>query len=85
MSRYSVRSSHQEAALCKRSRTLLIFRVEREETEVNPQTLAWQAVQLITSGSDGADPYQLNPFRPEFTIVIFIPYKPRIAVAILGL
>ena len=26
-----------------------------------------------------------NPFRPEFTIVIFIHYKPRIAVAILGL
>ena len=27
----------------------------------------------------------LNPFRPEFTIVIFIHYKPRIAVAILDL
>ena len=26
-----------------------------------------------------------NPFKPEFTIVIFIRYKPRIAVAILGL
>ena len=26
-----------------------------------------------------------NPFRPEFTIVIFIHYKPRIAVAILNL
>ena len=24
----------------------------------------------------------INPFRPEFTIVIFIHYKPRIAVAI---
>ena len=24
----------------------------------------------------------LNPFNPEFTIVIFIHYKPRIAVAI---
>ena len=30
-----------------------------------------------------AGPKQLNPFRPEFTIVIFIHYKPRIAVAIL--
>ena len=30
--------------------------------------------------------YQLcNPFKPEFTIVIFIHYKPRIAVAILDL
>ena len=28
---------------------------------------------------------RFNPFRPEFTIVIFIPYKPRIDVAILGL
>ena len=27
----------------------------------------------------------LNPFKPEFTIVIFILYKPRIAVAILDL
>ena len=26
-----------------------------------------------------------NPFRPEFTIVILIHYKPRIAVAILNL
>ena len=25
----------------------------------------------------------INPFKPEFTIVIFIHYKPRIAVAIL--
>ena len=27
----------------------------------------------------------LNPFKPEFTIIIFIHYKPRIAVAILDL
>ena len=27
----------------------------------------------------------INPFRPEFTNVIFIHYKPRIAVAILDL
>ena len=27
----------------------------------------------------------LNPFKPEFIIVIFIHYKPRIAVAILDL
>ena len=26
-----------------------------------------------------------NPFKSEFTIVIFIHYKPRIAVAILDL
>ena len=27
----------------------------------------------------------VNPFKPEFIIVIFIHYKPRIAVAILDL
>ena len=27
----------------------------------------------------------INPLKPEFTIVIFIHYKPRIAVAILDL
>ena len=27
----------------------------------------------------------LNPFKPEFTIVIFTHYKPRIAVVILDL
>ena len=27
----------------------------------------------------------VNPFKPEFTIAIFIHYKPRIAVAILNL
>ena len=27
----------------------------------------------------------LNPFEPEFTIVIFIHYKPRVAAAILDL
>ena len=29
--------------------------------------------------------YGFNPLKPEFTIVIFIHYKPRIAVAILDL
>ena len=28
---------------------------------------------------------RFNPFKPEFTIVIFIHYKPRIATAILAL
>ena len=27
----------------------------------------------------------INPFKPEFTIVIFIHYKPKIAAAILDL
>ena len=29
--------------------------------------------------------HYFNPFKPEFTIVIYIHYKPRIAVAILDL
>ena len=29
--------------------------------------------------------YPLNPFKPEFTMIIFIHYKLRIAVAILDL
>ena len=29
--------------------------------------------------------YIANPFKPEYTIVIFVHYKPRIAVAILDL
>ena len=28
---------------------------------------------------------RINPFKPEYTIVIFIHYKPRIAVAIFDL
>ena len=34
--------------------------------------------------TDNSRPEVINPFNPEFTIVIFI-YKPRIAVAILDL
>ena len=33
----------------------------------------------------GKFPFSINPFKPEFTIVIFIHYKPQIAVAILDL
>ena len=29
--------------------------------------------------------FMFNPFEPEFTIVIFIHYKPQIAIAILDL
>ena len=31
------------------------------------------------------DSLVVNPFKPEFTVVIFIHYKPRIAVTILDL
>ena len=39
---------------------------------------------MAQSSAHQADPV-LNPFNPEYTIVIFIHYKPRIAVAILDL
>ena len=41
----------------------------------------WTQPQRLDS-SDSVSNSLLNPFRPEFTIVIFIHYKPRIAVAI---
>ena len=34
---------------------------------------------------DSALEHGVNPLKPEFTIVVFIHYKPRIAVAILDL
>ena len=40
-------------------------------------------VEVVKKTGTGAHPF--NPFEPEFTIVIFIHYKPRIAVAILDL
>ena len=40
--------------------------------------LAWKRIY-------GSSNSKVNPFKPEFTIVIFIHYKPRIAVAILYL
>ena len=45
--------------------------------------------QLTSSFADiwhhSNDIVPLNPFKPQFTIVIFIHYKPRIAVEILDL
>ena len=42
---------------------------------------------MISNGktlrSHGLYRRRVNPFKPEFTIVIFIHYKPQIAVAIL--
>ena len=41
----------------------------------------WVQIKVNTFLSED----NVNPFKPEFTIVIFIHYKPRIAVAILDL
>ena len=48
--------------------------VRRRESGVIQQQCVWVS-----------DPVCVNPFKPEFTIVIFIHHKPRIAVAILDL
>ena len=64
------------------------FKPPRPGTE--PRTLAWKAAVLTTTL--GPPPSKManssdcwpNPFKPEFTIVMFIHYKPRIAVAILA-
>ena len=39
----------------------------------------------MSTEQDSPRAVKVNPFRSEFTIVIFIHYKPRIAVAILHL
>ena len=40
---------------------------------------------IIQIKNDYSRALRFDPFNPEFTIVIFIHYKPRIAVAILDL
>ena len=42
-------------------------------------------LEYIKAVQSGLLLYCFNPFNPEFIIVIFIHYKPRIAVAILDL
>ena len=56
------------------------FTVSREVYTLG-ELLALDNLQAIPLVSEGF----LNPVRPEFIIVIFIHYKPRIAVAILDL
>ena len=47
---------------------------------------AQQFPDILQSFTEKRDEYTLiNPFKPEFTIVIFIHYDPRIAVAIFDL
>ena len=43
------------------------------------------SIRITTPWSKTNYPVQINPFKPKFTIVIFIYHKPRIAVAILDL
>ena len=56
----------------------------------------WKHILFLTTGHTGANENRMftvddnsvlkvNPFKPEFTIVIYIHYKPRIALAILNL
>ena len=50
-----------------------------------PHALTVGNLHFITHICLHNDLQQLNPFKPEFTIVIFMHYKPRIAVVILSL
>ena len=52
--------------------------------EEEPLLFVYQ-VQVPVVNLQLCDHLYLNPLKPEFTIVIFIHYKPRIAVAILDL
>ena len=45
----------------------------------------WQNLKANNKCNNVISNFTLNPFKPEFTIVIFIHYKARIAVAILDL
>ena len=45
----------------------------------------WMAQQRNMADQQHSRLELFNPFNPEISIVIFIPYKPRIAVTILGL
>ena len=54
------------------------------------QRAVYKRYNVVGSGPDSAletpgTIHRVYPFRPEFTIVIYILYKPRIAVAILDL
>ena len=51
---------------------------------VHGHEVLWQSVCLMLGQCLRRWP-NVNPLKPEFTIVIFIHYKPRIAVAILDL
>ena len=46
-------------------------------------SLAVAPIQTLTMSKNNR--FSINPFKPEFTIVIFIRYKSRIAAAILDL
>ena len=50
-----------------------------------PKTLIWWFQIEKTHIGLHEKNMRFNPFKPEFTIVIFIHYKPQIAVAILNL
>ena len=49
------------------------------------ETFVWTVSSNLSHHPQEVLLAQFIPFKPEFTIVIFIHYKPRIAVAILAL
>ena len=56
--------------------------------QMHSMFLGCLTMQILYYKQCSTKPYThnlFNPFKPEFTIVIFIHYKPPIAVAILDL
>ena len=63
-----------------------VWRTESSQSSHHPQEVLLAQFSLyVHKGGLKPDSFHFNPFKPEFTIVIFIHNKPRIAVAILGL
>ena len=63
----------------------IFFRYPWLEVTLLNATLKNENIDLRWARSYSHLNITLNPFKPDFTIVIFIHYKPRIAVAILDL
>ena len=73
----SMMSMHRLTGLSSHGSYSPRIKIIAESNFVNPRFVAVVFPTRIT--------LFFNPFKPEFTIVIFIHYKPRIAVAILDL
>ena len=69
-------------ALQRRTANATIYFLNPFNPEFNNEFITQYIVVLAFPKKYGG---LFNPLKPEFTIVIFIHYKPRSAVAILGL
>ena len=60
---------------------IITFRLFRVTIAMTPALIFSKVINAYNCLSN----FYINPFKPEFTIVIFIHYRPRIAVAFLDL